>query len=101
MPKPSRAERRRLAEKGKLTPRRRDSAPVADRPALSSSEPAPVARSTSRTVRAPAAAAAADELDPLPDAQEYAYVKSDLLRILVLAVLLIGVMVALHFVLPQ
>jgi hypothetical protein len=98
MPKPTRAERRRLAEKGKLAPRR--PAPVMDRPAAAPVESAPVARTSPRAVRGAASEAAMQPAHE-PDAQEYAYVKSDLLRILILAVLLIGGMIGLRLVLPQ
>ena len=98
MPKPTRAERRRLAEKGKLAPRR--PAPLMDRPAAAPVESAPVVRPSPRAVRAAAGEAAMPPAH-VPDAQEYAYVKSDLLRILILAVLLIGGMIGLRLVLPQ
>ncbi len=92
MPKPSRRERRRLAEKGQSAPRR---AAPADQPHGASMEPrervtisaaAPVERPTATLAAAPG---------------EYAHVKADLIRIAVLAVSLIAGMVALRFVLPQ
>ena len=98
MPKPTRAERRKLAEKGKLAPRR--PAPVMDRPTAAPVESAPVARPSPRAVRA-AASEAAMQPAHVPDAQEYAYVKSDLLRILILAILLLGGMIGVRLVLPQ
>jgi hypothetical protein len=54
-----------------------------------------------RAVRSAAATEVPIEPAHVPDAEEYAYVKSDLLRILVLAVMLTGGMVVLRFVLPQ
>ena len=48
-----------------------------------------------------AAALADDELPRLPAKQEYAYVKADLMRIVLLAGTLIAAMLALKFVLPQ
>ena len=98
MPKPTRRERRLLAEKGKLQPRRPAPSQV-NLPADTASAPAPVARTSTRNLRA--ASRAASEPTHIPDAQEYAHVKADLLRILVLAGLLTGGMVALRFVLPQ
>lgn len=89
MPKPSRRERRQLAEKGKLAPRRQP------------------ARSTLSGVSAPAVrytapiARVMPEEDAVAVAQEYTYVKADLLRILVLAVVLVATMVGLRLVLPQ
>jgi hypothetical protein len=100
MPKPTRAERRRLAGRGKLQPRR--PAPISERPAVVSPTTAPLPGTpSSRAVRSAAATEAVAEPAHVPDAQEYAYVKSDLLRIFVLAVLITGGMVVLRFVLPQ
>ena len=89
MPKPTRRERRQLAEKGKLAPRRQ------------------TARNAPATVSAPAERLKAPVARGMPVedagaiAQEYAYVKSDLVRILVLAVVLVGTMIGLRIVLPQ
>ena len=89
MPKPSRRERRQLAEKGKLAPRRQ---PLRGVPG---SALAPV------TQQAAPAARVMPQEDAAAIAQEYSYVKSDLLRILVLAVVLVGTMLGLRIVLPQ
>ena len=71
-----------------------------DRPATAPVESAPVARTSPRAMRAAASEAAMPPAH-VPDAQEYAYVKSDLLRILILAVLLLGGMIGVRLVLPQ
>jgi hypothetical protein len=89
MPKPTRRERRQLAEKGKLVPRR------------------PAVRSTTSAASATVARSADSVVKTLPSedagatAQEYAYVKADLVRILVLAAMLISIMIALRIMLPQ
>jgi hypothetical protein len=89
MPKPTRRERRQLAEKGKLAPRR------------------PAVRSTTSAASPTAERSAAPVVKNLPaedaraTAQEYAYVKADLVRILVLAAVLISTMIGLRVVLPQ
>ena len=95
MPKPSRRERRRMAERGQLPPRRAD--------ANVASTPVTVTRARPRGDAAAArpAAVADDELPRLPAKQEYAYVKADLMRIVLLAGTLIAAMLALKFVLPQ
>ena len=89
MPKPTRRERRQLAEKGKLAPRRQ----------VMRSAPAAVSASAERSA-VPVARLIPEE-DAATIAQEYAYVKADLLRILVLATVLVGSMIALRLVLPQ
>lgn len=89
MPKPTRRERRLLAEKGKLAPRRQ---PVRGAPSAVS---APTQRSAAPLARA------TPQADAGSITQEYAYVKADLVRILVLAVVLVGTMVGLRIVLPQ
>jgi len=95
MPKPSRRERRRLAERGKLPPRRADVSVVATGTAMPRARPradvAAAARSDAIT---------GDEPTMLPDKQEYAYVKADLMRIVLLAGTLIAAMLAIKFVLP-
>jgi hypothetical protein len=88
MPKPTRRERRQLAEKGKLAPRRQARRAPSDGAAPVQRSAAPVARATT-------------EEDAGSIKQEYAYVKADLVRILVLAVVLVGTMVGLRIVLPQ
>jgi hypothetical protein len=94
MPKPTRRERRQLAEKGKL-PARRPAAYVPVQPAATdTSAPRPAAGSRRVTPSTVAEAAA------MPDTQDYAYVKNDLKRIGILASLLIAAMVGLRFVLP-
>ncbi len=94
MPKPSRRERRRLAEKGRNAPRR---AAPASLPHGASMEP------RARVNAIPAAPAEKPAAAPVMAVApgEYAYVKADLIRIAVLAVTLIGGMIALRFVLPQ
>ena len=89
MAKPTRRERRQLAEKGRLAPRRQAMRSV---PTAVS---APVERSAAPVPRL------SPEEDAATIAQEYAYVKADLLRILVLATVLVGSMIALRLVLPQ
>ena len=89
MPKPTRRERRLLAEKGKLAPRRQ---PVRSAPSAVSADAQRSAASVARVY---------PEEDAGSSAQEYAYVKADLVRILVLAVVLVGMMVGLRIVLPQ
>ncbi|MCA1553986.1 MAG: hypothetical protein LC737_06375 [Chloroflexi bacterium] len=104
MAKPTRRERRRLAEQGKLTPRRSTVNVPAPRNTL------PTTERTTRGERLRVEGARRDTLSPaapaaerpmLSDRQEYAYVRSDLARIMVLAGTLIAAMVALKFVLPQ
>lgn len=98
MPKPTRRERRRLAEQGKLAPRRAPVSTPAARTTVPRTSPrADVGASTKRT----RAIKTVDEPPMLPDKQEYAYVKSDLMRIMLLAGTLVAAMVALKFVLPQ
>jgi len=89
MPKPTRRERRQLAEKGQLAPRR---LPVRSTPSAVS---APQQRSAAPVARV------TPEEDAGSIVQEYAYVKADLGRILVLAVVLVGTMIGLRIVLPQ
>ena len=95
MPKPTRRERRMLAEKGKLQPRR--AAPSAAMPRTDIA-PSPQA---ARPVMRKTVARADDDSPMMSEATEYNYVKSDLARIAVLASALVAVMVALKFVLPQ
>ncbi len=97
MPKPTRRERRRMAEQGKLAPRRASvSIPAA---------PSALPRERTRADVAPSPARGApvrsEERPALSDRQEYAYVKADLVRIMLLAGTLVAAMVALKFVLPQ
>jgi hypothetical protein len=89
MPKPTRRERRHLAEKGKLAPRRQAVRNT------TSAVSAPAERLAARTVKTTAAE------DAMSAVQEYAYVKADLLRILVLAAVLVSTMIGLRVVLPQ
>lgn len=101
MPKPTRRERRRLAEQGKLAPRR--PAPrAAERPTAERVEHPAATEPRERERVAPRKPTPAPPEEPavMSDAHEYAYVKSDLVRIMVLAGTLIGIMVALKFVLP-
>ncbi len=94
MPKPTRRERRQLAEKGKLAPRR-VIPDVVERTA-------PVESLGRANISTPKTIVSAQSEPALQsDTNEYAYVKSDLARIMLLAVTLVGVMVALKFVLPQ
>jgi hypothetical protein len=91
MPKPTRRERRQLAEKGKLAPRR----PVTrNAPSAASAFP------TAERFAGPVVKTLPAE-DAGATAQEYAYVKADLVRILVLAAVLISTMIGLRVVLPQ
>ena len=92
MPKPTRRERRQMAEKGKLAPRR-----VAPDVALTSRAAVEASQSTSNTLTR----RAQKQVAALADAKEYAHIRADLTRIAILAVLLIGAMVALYFVLPS
>jgi hypothetical protein len=89
MPKPTRRERRQLADKGKLAPRRQ----------VMRGAPGPVSAPVARSA-VPLARVIPKE-DAATVAQEYAYVKADLVRILVLAVVLVGTMIGLRIVLPQ
>ena len=94
MPKASRRERRRMAEKGRSAPQRVPStgpahgASMEPRERVVASQPAPAVK---------AAAAPVVAVGP----REYAYVKADLIRIAVLASSLIAGMIALRFILPQ
>lgn len=91
MPKPTRRERRTLAEKGKLQPRRAAQRSIERLPAATTPSP----------VTAKAAVLTRDEPTTVSDPREYAHVKSDLMRIAALASALIAIIVALRFVLPQ
>ncbi len=93
MPKPTRRERRKLAEKGKLAPRRS----TANIPQRVTSTPMPRAQAPERRAALPTETASAIR----SGTNEYAYVKADLRRILLLASTLVGAMVVLKFVLPQ
>ena len=90
MPKPSRRERRILAEKGKLAPRR----------VIPNVGPAAGSLPRQNASEAILAAKAA-RAEGLADPHEYDHVKSDLTRIVVLATALIAVMIGLKFALPQ
>jgi hypothetical protein len=93
MPKPSRRERRQLAEKGQSAARRVvPDIPLTAKPATIAAEPT---RATSLTSRVQEKVAA------LADAKEYAHIRGDLARIAILATLLIGAMFALWFYLPH
>ncbi|MBI5878145.1 MAG: hypothetical protein HZB53_10880 [Chloroflexi bacterium] len=91
MAKPSRRERRRMGDK---TPRAPRSAAPATMPHGASMEP------IERVTAAPAPRSPAPALSSAP-AQQYAHVKSDLVRIAVLATILLAGMIALRFILPQ
>jgi hypothetical protein len=93
MPKPSRRERRKLAEQGKFAPRRAAATTPASRPVSTSGSAAPSLPTSAEIIR--------EETAVLADSNEYAYVKSDLVRIMVLASLLVAIMVVLKFTLPQ
>ncbi len=95
MPKPSRRERRRLAEKGQSAPRR---AAPASLPHGASMEPRERAH-VSAAAPVDRSAIAAPALSAVPG--EYTHVKADLVRIAVLAGSLIAGMIALRFILPQ
>ncbi|MCA1553713.1 MAG: hypothetical protein LC737_04980 [Chloroflexi bacterium] len=99
MAKPTRRERRKLAEQGKLTPRRGNVAVPAPRNTLPPSERTRL-EGARRDAVSPVAPLTA-ERPVLSDSKEYAYVRADLARIMVLAGTLIAAMVALKFVLPQ
>lgn len=92
MPKASRRERRRMAEKGLSAPRRVPSVGPAHGASMEPRE---------RMVAGPLPAekAAAPVMAVVPG--EYGYVKTDLIRIAVLASSLIAGMIALRFILPQ
>ena len=92
MPKPSRRERRQLAEKGQSATRRVvPNIPLTSRPAI-------IAADASR----PSVTARVQEkITALADAKEYAHIRGDLARIAILATLLIGAMFALWFYLPH
>jgi len=92
MPKPSRRERRRLAEQGKLAPRRMAPASLPHGTAIEPRERVNVGAVSPVT-------AAPDTGAPIANADEYAYVKSDLRRILLLAGTLVALMLALKFIL--
>jgi hypothetical protein len=91
MPKPTRRERRQLAEKGKLAPRRQ---------AVQSTTSAVSASAKAERLAAPKVKTTAAE-EAMSAAQEYGYVKADLMRILVLAAVLVSTMIGLRVVLPQ
>ncbi len=93
MAKPSRRERRRLAEQGKNVARR---AAPATLPHGAGVEPR-------ERVAAPMLETAAEPSARATGAKpgEYAHVKADLVRIAVLATALFGGMIALRFILPQ
>jgi hypothetical protein len=94
VPKPSRRERRQLAEKGQSAARRVvvPDIPLTAKPPTLTNEP----------TRAPSLAARAQEkITALADAKEYAHIRSDLTRIAILATLLIGAMFAFWFYLPR
>ncbi|MBI1801896.1 MAG: hypothetical protein HY259_06910 [Chloroflexi bacterium] len=98
MPKPTRRERRKLAETGKPAPRRPAVMMPSATPRKSAEEPAPEPRApTTVSGQAPRAT-------PMMTAvasHEYDHVTSDLRRIFLLAATLVGAMIALKFTLPQ
>jgi hypothetical protein len=93
MPKPSRRERRQLAEKGQTNTRRVvPNLPLTSQPTIITAEPS---RATNIATRVQG------KITALADAKEYAHIRGDLARIAILATLLIGAMFALWFYLPR